>query len=306
MKHKKMLAWTLSALGALSLSEPTFARDGDVSLRGAIQAIDATSVTVNGKSCTISASTKFEGSNDTLLTLADFKVGDSVHLQCRDGIARELEQEQESSNPQPSASPSPSASASPSATPSPKHRDDDRDDDSNQRDDNRGKGRSDGKSSPDDTGTREVKARLSAAPNVSTQARGRVEYKSEGNSRKLERRFRAWVSLPLPSSIPAAADINASAALSLGLTLSRAGTAYAHCQLAFDAPEAQENDDSPAARAQYRLDVRVRGNKLPSSRGSCDLDLTTEGVQSGVPSIQKGDSVAIDETNAGVFLVGSL
>ena len=66
-------------------------------------------------------------------------------------------------------------------------------------------------------------------------------------------------------------------------------------------------DNSPnEAYFEYQLDVRVKKGRTRESKGSCDVDAATEGIQAGVPVLKNGDLVAIQEAGAGAMFSGSL
>jgi hypothetical protein len=74
---------------------------------------------------------------------------------------------------------------------------------------------------------------------------------------------------------------------------SRDGAPYAECVLVFDGIEAEDGDDADL-EALYKADVEWRaGRGLRERKGTCDVDLLTEGVQAGVPAVQAGDHVSI-------------
>ena len=296
---------------------PALAKDGDTSVRGSLRSLTSSIVTVARVSCTITRATKFQDSNQVLVSASAFTVGDMVKLQCRDGLARELEMENEiSSVPStptptatatPEASPSPSASATPStretpsatATPKPRTEDDDSKEDVSSR-------QGDGSvNKPLIVSFGEFQARLKAVSGVVTRGKGKVEYKAEGKGKKAKQRLTASVKFPLPSNTPLAKTLAEARLLNISATLSKKGVAYAHCTLAFDASSDDSARDDSALFAEFKLDLRSQNAKTSAKKGTCDTDLSTEGIQSGIPAITRGDTLTIEEDTSGVILNGT-
>jgi hypothetical protein len=117
-------------------------------------------------------------------------------------------------------------------------------------------------------------------------------------------RFEAEVKIPVPATALAITDRAAAENATLTLTLSHAdGTPYAECD--FDLAKFKSRRSSGQS-AGYKIEIKDRRGYLQERFGVCDIDLSTAGVQSGVPAAQAGDAaeVAID-TNGVVFLGGA-
>jgi hypothetical protein len=146
-----------------------------------------------------------------------------------------------------------------------------------------------------------LRDRLSLVDGVVSSASGISDFRSEVKKKHTHSRFRIQVKIPLPSAIPAVANEAEARALPMSGTLSRDGVAYAICSLQFDQIDEQfeeEDDGVPTAlTAHFRADMEstVKGSKtrLKRRRGSCDIDLATEGVQKGVPAVADGDTVVV-------------
>lgn len=265
MKLKTYIALSLALSSALTLSAN--AKENDVVARGSIVAISSTSVTVQALTCAITPATKYEDRNGASTTIDQFQVGDFAKLKCRGDSATELELEDEQS----------------------------------------GGGNNGGGNNGGGNGfERSRSTRLSAVEGVSTQASGRVEYevKKEGKKRR-EFRFRTWVKVPVPSTVPAAADNAQASALTLSLTLSRDGAAYAVCDLVFNHLHKNPNSFRPPY-AEYRIDIRNKKGGIVSKKGVCDTDLAADGIQAGIPAPKAGDVLVVQDELAGAFLDGTM
>lgn len=86
----------------------------------------------------------------------------------------------------------------------------------------------------------------------------------------------------------------------LHYVFSRNGVDYADCTLRFDGDEDDLNDeDNP--QAEYKLDLELKkgGKSVRSRKGRCDVNLTTTGVQTGIPAIATGDVVRAEAVISG-------
>jgi hypothetical protein len=158
-----------------------------------------------------------------------------------------------------------------------------------------------------------VKFESTFAASTGATATGTLKYRSEGKGSAKSAKvihFRSRVDVPLPSTLPAIADGTAAASANLIEVFSRAGVPFAQCTLAFQAAEEEEG----ATTAHFRVDIQsnTKGTKvrLKAKKGSCDTDLVTEGVQSGLPAVQAGDTVSVQIVGADLvateFLTGTL
>ncbi len=159
-----------------------------------------------------------------------------------------------------------------------------------------------GGSKRSDNEDRRIRARLIPTDGVATLARGKVEYRLKSNGSKRDDRLKITVKIPLPSSIPAAADQTEAQALVLRAVFYRAGVAYAACSLGYHDDEQLEHPSI----AEFRSDVRGRGKKsnlkLKENHGSCLINLNSPDEQPGLPIVQSGDSLNVEDSVAGEFL----
>ncbi|BBL74090.1 hypothetical protein [Methylomagnum ishizawai] len=118
-------------------------------------------------------------------------------------------------------------------------------------------------------------------------------------------RFEAELRIPLPADALAIPDRATAETATLSLTLSRAdGTAYAECD--FDLTKTKRNKRSGLVNAEYKIQIGLRRGVLQERFGLCDIDLSTEGAQQGVPAVQAGDSATVTtDTNGAAFLQGT-
>jgi hypothetical protein len=259
---------SLVVLGFVAVAGLAEAKSSDVVQRGDLAALSASSVTVGSLTCPITGRTEFEDLNGNRVTAAAFSIGDFVKLKCRNGVAKSLELEDEGSGG---------------------GGDKDGDDNGN------GKGKGNGGGGNRDR-TR-LNTRLSAISGVATLAQGASRLKKRIDDKKNDNRFRVKVKVPVPSTVPVAATVEAARALTISAILARDGVAYATCSLVYD--EDALLDSLPAA--EYKLDVRNGHIK----KGFCDVDLVTTGEQSGVPAVRALDTITIEEALSGDFLIGT-
>lgn len=135
------------------------------------------------------------------------------------------------------------------------------------------------------------------AGTVEPLARGEAKLKTKRRGD----RFEAEVKIPVPSAALAIPDKAAALDATLTLSLSRAGVAYAECDLD---PKSFKRKGSRRL-AEYKVEVADRGGLIQAHQGICDVDLATPGMQSGVPATQTGDAAAVRiDTNGVDFLDG--
>lgn len=107
----------------------------------------------------------------------------------------------------------------------------------------------------------------------------------------------------MPSTIPAASSIDEAAQLALTIELSRQGSAYARCSYEVD----DSSTEAGSLSAEYKVDIRTnKKSQVRAKRGSCDIDLSTDGEQTGTPAAKRGDTVSIIDSGFGQFLAGAL
>jgi hypothetical protein len=129
------------------------------------------------------------------------------------------------------------------------------------------------------------------------------EIKLEQQTSKTE--FSAEVKIPVPSSALAVTDSAVATSATMFLVLrNNLGVDYAECHLDLNNIKTATKRGVSGVIAEYEVKVSDRNGFLQASRGVCDIDLVTVGIQSGIPLIQYGDSaeVTIDTNNAIVGL----
>lgn len=123
-------------------------------------------------------------------------------------------------------------------------------------------------------------------PNAEGKAERRIQTKK---GEVWKDRFKGQVEIPIPSPGLGISSPEEAVAADMRLILSRAGTPYAECVLALAEDEEDEGE------AEYRVDVEWRVKKgvpiLRQKKGTCNIDLATEGAQAGVPDVRAGDLV---------------
>jgi len=142
---------------------------------------------------------------------------------------------------------------------------------------------------------------------------GSAEYKKQvanGTTTKQER-FRAQARIELPSATLGLTNVADAQAADVRVILSRASVDYAECALVMvgtdQETEMEDGDLVVKTEAEFLVDVRNLFKKgsplLRALVGDCDIDLSTVGIQSGVPVVQAGDSATVtlvDPTEAAV------
>jgi hypothetical protein len=276
MKQKNIL-FMLALGGILIFTPKAHAKDGDQETRGRISALSNSSISVNLLTCSISSNTEFENSNSQPIAQSNFNIGDEVKLKCRNLVAKNVEMKSENNDSS----------------------DDNGGDDSSN-------GGNNGGGSNDSKYTSRLKSNLSAPVDVSTLARGTVTYRLKRNGSKRDDQFKISVKIPIPSTLPAVESYRNARALSLTATLKRNSVAFATCSLRIDGRSRIAS--TPAA--EFKLDAQDKRSSSKGrsrfSKGSCDIDLATAGVQRGLPIILAGDSLEVSETSSGIFLAGVL
>jgi hypothetical protein len=132
---------------------------------------------------------------------------------------------------------------------------------------------------------------------------GSAEYKKQvanGTTTKQER-FRAQATIELPSAALGLATVADAQAADVRVILSRASVDYAECSLVMvDIDRETEIEDGEAVvktEAEFLVDVRnllKKSSLLPRNLvGACDMDLSTPGIQDGVPAVQAGDAATV-------------
>jgi len=162
-------------------------------------------------------------------------------------------------------------------------------------------------------GAVKLEAELFESDAVNDVLDGEASYRAQPSVKGEIEKFEVELQIPFPNSL-FASQVDALAA-ELELTLSRKGVAYAKCILD---PEEEDDDDSSFARSarsrgddddddnvapanpsvEFKLELKkkIRRSRvrLEESRGVCDLDLTVDGIQSGIPKVVRGDVIEIN------------
>lgn len=132
---------------------------------------------------------------------------------------------------------------------------------------------------------------------------GSAEYKKQvanGTTTKQER-FRAQAKIELPSATLGLATIADAQAADVRVILSRASVDYAECSLLMvdidQETEIEDGEPVVKTQAEFLVDVRnllKKSSLLPRNLvGACDTDLSTPGIQDGVPVVQTGDIATV-------------
>ncbi|MBN8550245.1 MAG: hypothetical protein J0M12_13080 [Deltaproteobacteria bacterium] len=243
-----------------------FARDGDQISRGTISAITANRVTVGSLSCPTNGGTEYEDLQGNPIPRSRFNVGDVVKLVCRGSSAHSLEMEN----------------------------------------DNGGGSNSNGGGGNGGSTDVKLKDRFAPPDGVTTGAVGKVDYRNKPNGAGRDDRLTITVKVPVPSEVPAAATFAEARALDLSAVLSRDGTPYARCTLGYDHRTAVRSVVAAEHKIDLRYEMKNSKLKLKSSKGRCDTNLALDGVQSGFPSVEAGDTIVIEDSLAGDILEGTL
>ncbi len=268
---------TCAALAALSLGTASlaWAKAGDQTTEGLISSRTASGITVAGNTFTFGSGAECYRLLSRI-SCASLAVGDNVEVKWQgERVIREVEARNASSS-SPSPSPSPSSTPRPSPT----------------IDDHGGRSNS-GKI------TRTRSAKLFAMATAGLGA-GKAQFVQAGDNRQLNVNVKI-----LEGTTPEIHSLAEARTLSLTATLSRDGTDYARCTL--------QSDNHVSSRLiagtrllvfEFKVDQRLVDGRFRSKKGSCDIDLTTTGMQLGVPAVQRGDSIRVNEPSAGDFVQG--
>ena len=110
----------------------------------------------------------------------------------------------------------------------------------------------------------------------------------EAKPRKNESKFEVEVKFNLPNTTFDITDVADAQSTDLEMHLLRGGIPYATCML--DLKSAKTNRRSGVTQVEYKVEVKNRNGFLQVKYGYCDIDLSTPGVQAGVPAVQAGDA----------------
>lgn len=159
-----------------------------------------------------------------------------------------------------------------------------------------------GSSKKDDESKAELKAKLIKAAGVTST--GKAKFKSETKKGKNESRLQINVKIPEGSTNPAMPTLADADSLDIRIDLARSGTAYAVCYMDLDDDD-EDHTVKGVPAVEFKVDVRNKKSKLQVKKGSCDTDLATDGIQSGLPAVQDGDTVSVYEEGQAAFLSGT-
>jgi hypothetical protein len=260
-KSLKMSLLLLSALACLTVRPAAASSHNEVEVKGPIEAISSSAVTVRQATFIIDAQTKFEDRNDRPADPALFVIGATVEVSGKVTgstlTARKIELKSGGS----------SVDNPPSGTPG----------------------------NPTLPGA-PTKARLSSrlAPlDAAVTSAASSSYKLESKRGRSEEKFSVGLKIKIPSTVPAAATIDEALALPLEAIITRGGVEFARCTFDVDRIRARRR----SASVEFKIDLREKNSASASSfdekKGQCDIDSATAGVQSGIPALAAGDVISI-------------
>ncbi len=134
-----------------------------------------------------------------------------------------------------------------------------------------------------------LRAKLEPCCGTDSDAEGKAERRERLD--KPRDRFKATVEIPIPSPGLGILTPEDARAADIFLSLSNETDTYAECLLELDDPE--EVTDV----AEYKVDLRKRGEILRQKKGTCDTDLVAGGIQAGIPDVQDGDLATVSIVN---------
>jgi len=137
---------------------------------------------------------------------------------------------------------------------------------------------------------------------------GTAEYsKQTSKGATKQERFRTQATVELPSAALRIVDAATAQAADVRVILTRNNVDYAECALDFDVIaqelEMEHGQTVLVREAEFAVDIRnqlKKGNLVVRvGKGTCDVDLTTPGVQAGVPVVQSGDTATVTLVDPG-------
>lgn len=258
----------LAAAVCLTAGPALASSHNEVEVKGPIEAITSTSITVRQASFVIDPSTKFEDRNSRPADPALFVVGATVEVSAKISgttlVAKDIELKSgsDSNNPPAGAPGIPSRS--------------------------------------------KAAARLLPLdPAVTSSAS--AGYKSESKRSRSEEKFSVNLKIKVPSSVPAAATIDEALALPLEAVLTRAGVEYARCSFDVSKIRARRRSAAVEYKIDLVERTTATASLFNEKKGQCDIDSATAGVQSGIPAVVTGDAITIQASLPGgavSFLTG--
>jgi hypothetical protein len=280
-KGKKVFASLMLGVALCCSILPTthsaYAKDGEIKVKGKIVELSQSAVRVVTTTFALTASTKYENLAGQHISLAQFKVGDYVHVKgfnqgnvlVASAMEFELQGHHSSDNHKESSG------------------DDKLKDDSKHSSDSSDKHKSSAHNEHELKGL--AKLILGA-----TTSKAKLEYKSEHNkSSKVSKnsKFRLKSQLNIP--ITALPDGIKFEDLRAEIRLLRTESKYLTCQLVLHSIHS-ESSSSGITKAEYKLDIREQAkngiSSLAQKYGECSLT-------SSLPSVKKGDTFEIELFN---------
>lgn len=111
----------------------------------------------------------------------------------------------------------------------------------------------------------------------------------------------AKIKLPVPSLNYGVSDSASASSADVTLLLKRNNSGYASCMLDYD----EMKRTRYGLRAEYELELKLKlkNGSIESKfkKGTCDTDLTKDGIQSDFPNIASGDQYSISVNGIEIF-----
>ncbi len=131
----------------------------------------------------------------------------------------------------------------------------------------------------------ELRAKLRAgAGDPEPELRGDARRRTQNANKDTKDEFKGRIDFPFPGNSLGITTEEAAASADIRLILSRDGIDYAECFLELD-------EDELGDEAEFKVDIRRRDGRLDEKKGTIDTDLSSPGIQAGLPAVQAGDNV---------------
>jgi hypothetical protein len=235
--------------------------------RGNVTALSAETLTLDSLELLIDESTEYEDLTGTHITAGLIVVGDFVKVKAIEteaGLyAKEVELENDSSSPEEGSGGGETS--------------------------NGGNGGA-GKPVVKET----ARSGLVAEAALDDGAKANVRSKNRTRDSNDRQRLTSKLFFPLPSSVPNLLDETAAQDASFILEILRAGDLLAQCFYEYDHTTTEEGIFGAELKIDVRSRLRKNGRRtLEAKKGTCDTDLSTEGIQLGIPNLKSGDSLEV-------------
>jgi hypothetical protein len=154
-----------------------------------------------------------------------------------------------------------------------------------------------------------LRARLAPVADYTGTARGQFRsWKHVQKKSRSDEKFNVNIHFALPDAALGLADAAAATGADIRLDIARADVVIAECL--FDYNAAEENAATEAV-FQIAIDRTVRraAERLRARKGGCDIDMALDGIQAGLPVVQKDDVLRVIIMKEGLpvqFLEGKL